>query len=147
MLTSLFTIGDRTRNLIGGDLHKNQTLFTMTRIQIENALTDLNNLVLTGKALEAFEKYYHEDVSMQENNQPPTVSKAANRDRELQFFQDVTEFRHAEVKGMAIGDAISYVTWHYDYTHKEWGVRNYTQISIQHWKDGKIIHEQFIYSN
>lgn len=119
----------------------------MTRIQIENALTDLNNLVLTGKALEAFEKYYHEDVSMQENSQPPTVSKAANRDRELQFFQDVTEFRQAEVKGIAIGDAISYVTWHYDYTHKDWGVRNYTQISIQHWKDGKIIHEQFIYSN
>ena len=119
----------------------------MTRIQIEKALTYLNDLVLSGKALEAFEKYYHEEVSMQENNLPPTVSKTANRNREVKFFQDVTEFRQAKVKGIAIGDGISYVTWHYDYTHKAWGVRNYTQVSIQQWKDGKIIHEQFIYSN
>ena len=119
----------------------------MTRIEIENALKDLNHLVLNGKAMEAFDKYYHNEVSMQENHLPPTVSKAANREREIRFFNDVTQFRGAEVKGLAVGDDISYVTWHYDYTHCQWGVRNYTQVSIQHWKDGKIIHEQFIYSN
>ena len=119
----------------------------MTRIEIEKALKDLNNLVLNGKAIEAFDKYYHDEVSMQENQLSPMVSKAANREREIQFFNNVTQFRGADVKGLAVGDDISYVTWHYDYTHRLWGVRNYTQVSIQHWKDGKIIHEQFIYSN
>jgi hypothetical protein len=119
----------------------------MTRIQIEEALKDLNNLVLNGQALEAFDKYYHDEVSMQENHLPPTVSKAANREREIQFFNNITEFRGAEVKNLAVGDGISYVTWQYDYTHREWGVRNYTQVAVQQWKDGKIIHEQFIYSN
>jgi dGTP triphosphohydrolase len=119
----------------------------MTRLEIENSLRDLNHLVLNGKALEAFEKYYHEEVAMQENEQMPTVSKAANREREKEFYSNVTEFRSAEVKSLAVGDDISYVTWHYDYTHKDWGVRNYTQVSVQRWKDGKIIHEQFIYLN
>lgn len=119
----------------------------MTHFEIENALHDLNSLVLKGKALEAFEKYYADDVAMQENHLPPTVTKAANRQREIEFYSDVTEFRSAEIKGLAIGNGISYVTWHYDYTHKQWGVRNYTQVSIQHWKEGKIIHEQFVYSN
>ena len=119
----------------------------MTRTQIETALTDLNKLVIEGKLMDAFEKYYHDDVSMQENNAAPTISKSVNRERELAFLDSITEFRGAEVKGMAVGDNISYVTWHYDYTHKEWGLRNYTQISVQHWKDGKIINEQFIYSN
>ncbi len=119
----------------------------MTRIEIEKSLKDLNDLVLSGKALDAFEKYYHEEVSMQENHFPPTVSKEANRERELQFYKDVTAFREAKVEGLAVGDDISYVTWHYDYTHAQWGVRNYTQVSVQHWKDGKIIHEQFLYSN
>ena len=32
-----------------------------------NSITDLNDLILQGKAMEAFEKYYHEDVIMQEN--------------------------------------------------------------------------------
>jgi hypothetical protein len=119
----------------------------MTRTEIEQALTDLNNLILAGKPIEAFDKYYHDDVSMQENEMEATVTKAANRDRELKFFSDITEFRGAELKGVAIGDGISYATWHYDYTHKDWGVKKYTQVSVQHWQDGKIIKEQFIYNN
>ena len=119
----------------------------MKRIDIENSLKDLNNLVLEGKLMDAFEKYYHADVVMQENEFAPVVSKDANRKRELEFLENVTEFRNAEVKGIGIGEGISFVIWKYDYTHKEWGERNYSQVSIQEWKDGKIIKEQFIYPN
>jgi hypothetical protein len=119
----------------------------MTRLQIEQSLKDLNHLVLQGKMLEAFDKYYHDEVAMQENELPATYSKARNREREMEFLNNISEFRNAEVKGMGVGDEISFVIWEYDYTHKEWGERNYTQVSIQHWKDGKIINEQFIYSN
>lgn len=117
----------------------------MTRQAIEEALGELNSLVLEGKLMEAFEKYYHDEVSMQENNFPPTVSKSANRERELDFLANVTEFRNCEVRGLAAGNDISFVIWHYDYTHKEWGEKNYTQVSVQYWQDGKIIKEQFIY--
>jgi len=119
----------------------------MTPSQIEQSLQDLNRLVMEGQLLEAFDKYYHDDVVMQENHLPPTASKAANRGREIEFLDNVLEFRSATVKGMAAGDGISTVIWKYDYTHKEWGTRDYTQVSVQHWKDGKIIHEQFIYQN
>ena len=119
----------------------------MTRLEIEKTLKELNNLVLAGQTMEAFEKYYHDDIVMQENHMPPTVSKAANRQRELEFYSNVSEFRKSEVKGVGIGDNISFVIWEYDYTHKEWGVRNYTQVSIQEWKDGKIIKEKFVYTN
>ena len=108
-------------------------------------ITDLNDLVLQGKALEAFEKYYHDDVQMQENNNEPVVGKKQNREREMEFLKNITEFRGASVKGHAVGDNISFVIWTYDYTHKEWGVRNYTQVSVQNWQDGKIIKEQFYY--
>jgi len=110
-------------------------------------LEDLNQMVLQGKAMEAFEKYYHEDVEMQENEQPPTVGKAANQKKEEEFYTNVTDFRSAEVKGMAVNGDISFVIWEYDYTHTEWGERRYTQVSVQHWKDGKIIKEQFFYDN
>jgi hypothetical protein len=49
-------------------------------------ITDLNNMVLQGKPMEAFETWYHDDVVMQENDQQPTIGKAANRTREEQFF-------------------------------------------------------------
>lgn len=119
----------------------------MNRLTIENALKDLNNLVGEGKLMDAFEKYYHDDVVMQENTSAPVTGKDANRKREIEFLNNIQEFRGASVKGVGVGDEISFVIWSYDYTHKEWGVKNYTQVSVQNWKDGKIIKEQFFYGN
>ena len=110
-------------------------------------VNDLNSLILEGRAMEAFEKYYHDEVIMQENENIPTVGKNANRMREEEFFESVTEFRRAEVKKVAVGGNISMVEWHYDYTHKEWGERNYLQIAVQEWRGGKIIRETFYYGN
>ena len=110
-------------------------------------ISDLNDLVLQGKALEAFDKYYHDEVIMQENENAPTVGKPANRKREEEFFSSITEFRGAKPLKVTIGEGTTMVQWHYDYTHKDWGVRNYTQVSVQEWKDGRIVKEQFFYGN
>ncbi len=110
-------------------------------------LNHLNQLILDGKIMDGFELYYHDEVVMQENELAPTVGKTANRERELQLLNNITEFRGASVLNQAAGENITYVTWHFDYTHKESGVRNYTQVNVQHWKDDKIIKEQFFYSN
>lgn len=115
-------------------------------LTIEEKINDLNALVISGRTMEAFEKYYHEDVAMQENDNPPVVGKIANRSREQEFLNNVEEFRGASVKAVATGDDISFVVWSYDYSHKEWGIKKYTQVSVQRWKDGKIIHEQFFYN-
>lgn len=119
----------------------------MNRTTIETSLKDLNTLVQEGKLLDAFDKYYHEDVAMQENSNAAIVGKETNRKRELEFLNNILEFRGASVRGLGVGDDISFVVWSYDYTHKEWGVKNYTQVSVQNWKDGKIIKEQFFYGN
>jgi hypothetical protein len=39
------------------------------------------------------------------------------------------------------------VEWHFDYTHKELGVKNFTQVAIQEWKNGKINREKFYYQS
>ena len=114
---------------------------------IKKKLEELNQLVLEGKALQAFEQFYHQDVVMQENQQPPTIGKQANRTREQYFLNNVNEFRSANVLAMAESGNVSFVIWKYDYTHREWGVRNYTQVSVQHWQEGLIIKEQFFYGN
>jgi ketosteroid isomerase-like protein len=104
-------------------------------------------MILEGRALEAFEKYYAEDVSMQENELPPTIGKAGNREREKEFFSNLVELRGADVKAVAVGDDVTMVEWFFDYTHKEWGRRTYHQVAVQRWKDGKIVHERFYYAS
>lgn len=119
----------------------------MFMTSLAEKITDLNDLILQGKILEAFDKYYHPDVIMQENETVPTIGKDANRLREEAFVEAVTEFRAARVLKTTVGENCSMVEWQFDYTHKEWGVRNYTQISVQEWQDGQIIHEKFYYNH
>ena len=110
-------------------------------------ISNLNDLVLQGKVMEAFEKHYHEDVAMQENENPPTLGKEANRKREEEFLKSITEFRAASPLRVTIGEGTTMVEWSYDYTHKDWGLRKYTQVSVQEWKDGQIIKEKFYYAS
>jgi hypothetical protein len=110
-------------------------------------LNELNSMVLQGKIMEAFEKFYAPDVIMQENEQSPTIGKEANRKREEEFIDNLISFRKAEVLDITYGNRVSMVRWEYDYTHKIWGTRKYTQVSVQHWNNGKIIKEQFFYGS
>jgi len=110
-------------------------------------INEMNSMILQGKALEAFDKYYHEDVVMQENENTPVIGKLANRSREEEFFGAITEFRGAQPLKVTVGENTTIVEWHYDYTHKDWGVRNFDQVAVQEWKDGKIIREKFYYAS
>jgi SnoaL-like domain len=116
-----------------------------TTTNLQANFENIKNFVLQGKAMEAFEKYYSEDVVMQENESPATIGKAANRSRELDFFSKVTEFRGTEVKAVAYGDDVIISEWFVDYTHVEWGKVTHDQVSVQRWKDGKVVHERFYY--
>ena len=122
------------------------TTADLTTTDLKANFEEIKALVLQGKAMDAFEKFYGDDVVMQENETPATVGKAANRDRELDFFSKLTEFRGAEVKAVAYGDDVIISEWFLDYTHAEWGKVTHDQVSVQRWKDGKVIHERFYYA-
>ncbi len=58
------------------------------------AVEDLIAKVVGGKALEAFDRYYADDVTMQENEQPPRVGKAACRALRRTFFPKSRRYGH-----------------------------------------------------
>lgn len=105
----------------------------------------LNAMVLSGQAMEAFERFYADDVVMQENDKEPTVGKAANRERELQFFASVEQFHGAAVKASASGEDVSFGEWELDVTFKGGSRVLMKQANVRRWKDGKIVHEKFYY--
>ncbi|PWT74140.1 MAG: polyketide cyclase [Bacteroidetes bacterium] len=114
---------------------------------IQEKLSHLNKLVANGNLLDAFELYYDDAVVMQENETEPTVGKSANRKREEEFLANIVEFRDASVLQTAVNGNTSFAIWKFDYTHKDWGIRNYQQVSVQHWSNGKIVKEQFYYGS
>lgn len=114
-------------------------------MNLKEKAEDLNKMILNGQGLEAFEKYYHEDVVMQENNNEPTIGKSANRERELQAANAVQEFHGAELKGLAVGDDLTMAEWSFDITYQGGHRVKMNQVTVQRWKDGQIIHEHFYY--
>lgn len=111
-------------------------------MSLKENVDNLNQMILEGQILEAFDKFYHDDVVMVDNNGSYS-GKETNREREEQWLAGVTAFNAAEVKAVAVGDGVTMVEWHFDYEHKELGHAKYDQVAVQRWKDGQIIHERF----
>ena len=119
----------------------------MTKTAPDTATLDqsLNDMVLSGKALEAFEKYYADDVVMQENSDEPRVGKEANRKAEEEFFASLQEFHEGKVLASAVNGDTSFSEWFMDVTFKNGYRLNLAQVAVRKWKDGKVIHERFFY--
>ncbi len=115
--------------------------------QLRSYVNDLNTRVLAGDVLGAFDDYYHENVSMQENQNDPVIGKAVNRVREEEWLANVTEFRNVEVRSVGVDadNDVVLVEWVMEYGHKQWGDVNNHQVTIQKWSGNQIVHERFVY--
>ncbi len=107
----------------------------------------LNQMILEGKILDAFEKFYADDVVMQDNDYPVRVGKDVNRQYEQAFVGGLTAFRGAKVLSTIISEDVAAIEWWMDFDHKDYGTRNYRQIAVQRWKGGKIVEEKFYYNS
>lgn len=96
--------------------------------------------------MEAFDQFYADDVSMQENSDALTVGKAANRDRELQFFAMFEQFYGAQVLAQAFANDTGFAEVAMDLQCKGAPRMTMSQVSVRRWQDGKIVAERFYYT-
>ena len=108
---------------------------------------ELNQTILSGQILEAFEKFFAEDCVMQENTAEPTVGKAANRQRELDFLGAVEQVHGVELGATAVGDGVTFSEWTFDMTMKGGTRKKLTQVAVRRWRDGQVVHERFYYDS
>jgi ketosteroid isomerase-like protein len=106
---------------------------------------ELNQAVLAGDILGAFDKYYADDLVMQENDAEPILGKAANRKREEEFVNSVEQFHGAKLLGEAVNGDVSYSEWSYDVSFKGAGRVKMEQVAARRRKNGKVSHERFYY--
>ena len=72
-------------------------------------VSDLNDMIMQGEKLEAFDKFYHQEVIMQFNDEDPVRGKVANR-RLLELEQkNITELKSAKPLKVTIGEKTTMV--------------------------------------
>ena len=108
-------------------------------------INDIYEKVGEGKAMEAFEEYYDEDVTMIMEDGTAVEGKDANRERENEFFGSVEEFHGSEVKKVTSNEeeAKTSVESVMDVTFKGGSRVQIEQVAVQDWEDGQIVKERF----
>jgi ketosteroid isomerase-like protein len=107
---------------------------------------ELNQRILDGDLLGAFDRYYADDIVMQGNTGEPTRGKAENRKREEAFLASVEQFHGAKLLSSAVEGDISFSEWEFDATYKGAGRVVLAQAAVRRWKNGKVVNERFYYS-
>jgi ketosteroid isomerase-like protein len=102
--------------------------------------------VEANRILDAIDELYADDVSMQDNLDPPVVGKAANRERERAFFGGVTVHQNRALSIAVDGDQ-AVIHWLLEFTGGDGKRYRLDQLSHQDWQDGRIVKERFYYDS
>ena len=115
-----------------------------TTIDLHSKINELNQMILNGEILEGFNKFYGEDIVMEEDGDK-RVGWDANLEYEKQFVNGLTEFRGAKVLGVGVDEENqkTFVEWYFDFTLEGVGDLEFKQLAVQTWDDGKIVNEKF----
>jgi hypothetical protein len=106
---------------------------------------ELNDMILQGKILEAFDKFYADDIVMKEDD-TERVGKEANREYEEQFVSSLEEFHAAEIlaRGVDEENNVTFSEWHNEMTLEGVGRVEQKQVAVRTWNDdGQITEEKF----
>jgi len=95
--------------------------------------------------MDGFEKYYHNDVVMQEISEEPRVSKDTNRQHEINFLAMIKEFHGASIEGITSNETTNKTmveSW-MDVTFQDGNRVKIEQVAVQPCIDDLIIKEVF----
>lgn len=108
-------------------------------------ITDIYDHIAQGTALDAFEKYYDEDVTMILEDGTEVEGKETNREREKEFFSSVEAFNGIEIKSITANEeegstAVESVM---DVTFEGGNRMELEQVAVQDWDGNQIVRERF----
>ena len=109
---------------------------------------ELYGMIGQGQALDAFEKYYHNDVTMIEATGDVRSGKDLNRTYEQNFFSTVKEMHGGGVNAITSDEenGVTMVEAWMDVTFQDGNRIKMEEIARQKWQGDQIIEERFYYN-
>jgi hypothetical protein len=110
---------------------------------MQQEVDDFVAMNTSGMVLELCEKYYDNDVLMLNNGAVFAKSMRESYDKQKGFVSSVKKF---EVKLLSseITKNIAELTFRYKMTGPDSTINEFTRKHIQTWKNGKIVHEEYL---
>lgn len=102
----------------------------------------LNTLIVQGKSVDAFQKFYAEDVVAQENDEPERKGRDAWMRARQEMEKNLTKFDARVLAHAANGDT-SFSEWEYNIELAGMGAMRIVQVAVRRWKNGRVVRERF----
>ena len=114
---------------------------------LENA-TELQTMMGQGQMMDAFEKFYADDVVVVEANGEVRNGKDAQRTAINEWVANVEEMHGGGVGAITSNEdaGVSCVESWTDLTMKGGTRMKMEEVAVQKWKNGQIVHERFYYN-
>lgn len=108
-------------------------------------IEDIYNQLAQGKALDAFETYYAENIDMIMEDGAVISGKDVNRQREIDFFSSVESFNGMEIKAINANEEArtTSVESVMDVTFNGGNRMVINQVATQKWEGDHIVVERF----
>jgi hypothetical protein len=100
--------------------------------------------VVGGDYTGAITDFYHEDASMQENDQPPREGRDVLLEFERKMLERIRMRAHPVDTLLVDGDR-AVIQWTFEATDGQGTTRRLTELALQHWRGDRIAREQFFY--
>lgn len=110
--------------------------------QLQDLDTQLNEMTRDGQILEALPRFYAEDCTFQEGNEPARTGRQAQHEHLAAFFSTLKAFNGATLHSQGVGDNVTLTEWTFDMAGPD-GPILWNEILVRHWQDGKVISERF----
>jgi len=114
---------------------------------LENA-SELQKMIGQGQMMEAFEKFYADDVVVVEANGETRKGKDSQRQAIKEWQGTITEMHGGGVGAITSNEdtGVSCVESWVDVSMKDGNRIKMEEVAVQKWKDGQIVHERFYYN-
>jgi ketosteroid isomerase-like protein len=115
--------------------------------RFEEELRAFVALCVSGRSLEAIDRFYADEVEARENDQAPRVGKALNRANEERNLRSLTAPPTLVARAVTWNEAdgVSMIEWDIRFTPKKGAPMRLEEVAVQRWRDGKIVSERFFY--
>ncbi len=102
-------------------------------------------LVEAGRFVEAIERFYADDATMQENHRPPRVGKAALIAGERKVLEGTRSVRARCVRPLFVNGDEVVIRWQFEFEDAYRTVARVDELALQRWRGERIVQEKFFY--
>ena len=113
------------------------------KMNISKLVQELDNLIVKGDIMGAFDAFFHPDVTTHYSPTDKTVSKTEKKSRLQVFLNQVASAQSTVLHNSSASGLVSFSEFTFRFTHKDGNTTVWNEVIRRLWQDNLVIDEKY----